>query len=98
MALQIDFPSFVLVVNVVVSPLPFPLLCLEGHWEGASHLYSFADRQIRGGFMIEEPLNFVLKVNGSTGKLNAVELIILTHADCFNEFHEREGNILYVGF
>lgn len=66
-ASQQDLPSVVIIMNEIVSPLLFPSLSLEAYGERASHLNSTAYCQVRGCFIIEEPQNFILKINRSAG-------------------------------
>lgn len=83
-ALEVDESDFVVMVDAVVAPILLPGLGLEGHREGASHLYGLADWQVRSGFVIEEAQDLVVEVYRGAGEFDRVHLIVLFHGNCIN--------------
>ncbi len=63
MTSEVNFLPELTVMHVVLPPLGLPLLRLEGHWEGASHLDCLADGEIGSGFMVEETQDLVVEVD-----------------------------------
>jgi hypothetical protein len=63
MPCQVNFNFDLSAEDMILSPLFSPFLSLEAKRIGASHLHSFADRQLRCGFVVEKPENFVVEVD-----------------------------------
>ena len=87
-ARDVDYCEFVLVMDVVVSPLPFPALCLEADGEGAGHLDGLADGQVGRGLVVEEAEDLVVQVDRGAGQLDGVDDVVLPHRQLRHILHE----------
>ena len=74
---QVYFSSHVFVVNVVFTPLLFPVGRLESNREGTCHLDCIDDRKVWSSFVVKEPQNMVSDVNRGTGELYVSNLVQL---------------------
>ena len=86
MPLEVDFPSYLIVMNVIFAPLFPPLLSLEGHWERTRHLDGVAHWQIRTCFVVQEPNDLVVQVHSRASELLPVLLVEISHCDLFELF------------
>ena len=84
MVCDVDLHLFFQQIYVVLSPLLFPLLCLEANRKGPCHLNRAADRKHRCCNMVEKPKNFVVKIDRSAAELNSRHLVVLEHVDLPN--------------
>ena len=92
---QIYLFSCLLVVDVVLSPFFLPSLGLKSNRKRSWELNGFADRQIRSGFLVEEPQDLVIEINSSTSIFNSSDLIELQESKLFDSIHI---NILFEFF
>lgn len=76
MTSQINFFTGILIVNIILSPLRFPFLGLEGNRKRPCHLHCLTDGQIWSSLMVEEPENLIIEVNGSTSELNLIDGVV----------------------
>jgi hypothetical protein len=68
-------------MNIVATPLLFPLLRLKGAWEGAGYLNCLDDGEIWCRFMIKKSQNFIVNVNSGACELDSGQPIVLLHSD-----------------
>ena len=78
-SLQVNLPSHVLIVDVIFSPLLFPVGGLKCHGKSARHLDSINNWQTRRGFMVEESQHVISDIHRSTRELNSSDFVKLLH-------------------
>ena len=76
---QVYLSSHVLIVDVIFSPLLFPVSGLKCHGKRTRHLNSVNNWQTRCGFMVEESQHVVSDIYGSTRELNSSNFVKLLH-------------------
>lgn len=74
---QVYFSSHVFVVNVVFTPLLFPVGRLKSDREGTCHLDCIDYRKVRSCFVVEESQDMVGDVDRGTGEFYISNLVQL---------------------